>query len=202
MRVRPLLLLLVPIAIAAACGPVKQLTDPEPKNEAAPMVRSMLAVRIAEDGRIEVNEKRIRDAKKLPLPQGDRVWITAVSAPTAAALASLTAVAEEALERHWLVSARVRPSPASGAAEPKEKRSAPPPLRMLTIGTDGNIAVPAGRVRPEDARNALPDGRCEGGTAIGLVGAGTPADLFRAAGYLSAAGCEVLVVLPGATIRP
>ena len=187
----------------AACGPTRSASETaHAADDRAAPVRSMMHVRIAEDGRIEVDGKRVKDAKKLPLPGGDRIWITAVAAPTAEALAALTAVADEALLRKWFVSARVRPSPASGNPEPKESRSAPPPIRILTLGTDGNLAVPAGHVRPEESRSALPEGRCAPGTAVGLNGAGGPAEMFRAAGYLAAAGCEVLVVLPGATIRP
>jgi hypothetical protein len=206
----PLLCLAAALGIGIACAPRTRSGDEAPPAKAeGKTVRSMLAVRISEDGRIEVDGARVRDAKKIPHAGGNRVWITAVSAPTTDALASLTAVADEALSRGWLVSARVRPSPASGAPEPKEERSAPPPLRLLTLGTDGRIAVPAGTVRAEDARSALAEGRCDAGTAIGLSGAASPAQLFRAAGFLAAAGCEVLVVLPslraragGDTIRP
>lgn len=194
-------LLLAAAATMLACAPLRK-TDPETEERSGATVRSTLRVRIAEDGRIEAGGKRVKDAKKLPFPEGERVWVTAVSAPTPAALAAMAAVADEALARAWFVSARVRPSPASGNPEPKETRSAPPPMRLLTLGTDGNIAVPAGSVRPEDARSALPEGRCAPGTAIGLNGSAAPAEIFRTAGFLAAAGCEVLVVLPGATIGP
>lgn len=187
------------LAVAIACSP-RAGTDPQPAG-AGKVTRGMLTVRIAEDGRIEVDGERLRDAKKLPMQGGERVWITAVSAPTAAALDSLGAVADEALARGWLVSARVRPSPASGNPEPRETRSAPPPLKILTLGSDGQLVVPAGRVRAEDARSALADGRCEPGSAVGLYGSAAPAHLFRAAGFLAAAGCEVMVVLPSLRVR-
>lgn len=210
MRQLPLLALASAVTLAIACAPRARGGEEAPRAERdGRTVRSMLAVRVAEDGRIEVDGTRVRDAKKIPHAGGDRVWITAVSAPTQDALASLTAVADEALSRGWLVSARVRPSPASGSPEPKEERSAPPPLRLLTLGTDGRIAVPAGHVRAEDARSALADGRCDPGSAIGLSGSASPAQLFHAAGFLAAAGCEVMVILPslragagGDTIRP
>lgn len=188
--------------VAIACAPRGGTDRPPPDGRAQKVTRGMLAVRVSEDGRIEVDGKRVRDAKKLPLETGARVWVTAVSAPTAAALASLGEVADEALARGWLVSARVRPSPASGNPEPREARSAPPPLRILTIGSDGQLVVPAGRVRPEDARSALAEGRCEPGTAVGLHGGAPPAHLFRAAGFLAAAGCEVMVVLPSLRVAP
>lgn len=206
----PVLVLAAGLLLGIACAPRARTGEDESREKrSSGTVRSMLAVRVSEDGRIEVDGARIRDAKKIPHAGGDRVWITAVSAPTPNALASLTAVADEALARGWLVSARVRPSPASGSPEPKEERSAPPPLRLLTLGTDGRIAVPAGRVRAEDARSALAEGRCDPGSAIGLSGGASPAQLFHAAGFLAAAGCEVMVVLPSLrastgsdTIRP
>lgn len=210
MRKTLLLALAAALTLGIACSPRGRGGEEAPRAErSGKTVRSMLAVRVSEDGRIEVDGARVRDAKKIPHAGGDRVWITAVSAPTPDALASLAAVAEEALARGWLVSARIRPSPASGSPEPREERSAPPPLRLLTVGTDGRIAVPAGHVQAADARSALAEGRCDPGSAIGLSGNATPAQLFHAAGFLAAAGCEVLVVLPSLrasagsdTIRP
>ena len=75
---------LAAIAAGIACAPRGGADAPAPDGRGQKVTRGMLAVRVSEDGRIEVDGKRVRDAKKRVFlivdAEATAMWIVAESA--------------------------------------------------------------------------------------------------------------------------
>ncbi len=186
---------------AAACGPrpaPPSADAPAPRTVDLPRpARSFERVTIAPDGRIFVGsrEEPLARAEELAaLDDGTPRWLTTTCAPTEAAIGRLVDVDEIARSRGWFVVARVQASAATLPAP--APRAAPPALIRATVRADGRIELGAARrdVPPEEARSLLPEG-CRAHESIALAAAGaSPGALYRAAGFLAALGCEVVIL--------
>ncbi len=161
--------------------------------------RAFTRISVEPDGRIHIGFEGVvvARAEKIPAPAGGGTqWLTVQCAPTEKAIRAMTDVAEVADARGWFVVTRVMPS--SSVSRPRsetERREKPPAVLVAEVLPDGNVALGGWTAPAATVKTLLEGERCKSDQAIALRAGGTPHHLvFRAAGYLAAAGCEVVVV--------
>lgn len=168
---------------------------PDPGEE-----RTYTRISVEPDGRIQVGFEGVvvSRAEKIPAPaKGGTQWLTVQCAPTEKAIRAMVDVAEVADARGWFVVTRVMPSSGTSreGLDVNEKRQKPPAMLVAEVLPDGNITLGGWTAASEKVKTLLDGGKCKAEQAVALKGGGTPHHhVFRAAGFLAAAGCEVVVV--------
>lgn len=179
--------------------PAHGAATPEPRATATPGYRTFIRAEVGPDGGLQADGQRVAPAD-VPDPPTDVVWLTATVAPTPAALETLAALADVATARGWYLSARVVPSPGSGRPSGKT-RGAPPEFDAASIDDAGRVTLGSRSALADEVRTLLPGGRCEAGQSISLATKNAKTeDFVVAAGFLAAAGCEVMI-LRNPTVR-
>lgn len=169
---------------------------PSPSDE-----RAFTRLSVEPDGRIHVGFEGVvvARAEKIPAPPatpGGIRWLTVQCAPTEKAIAAMVDVAEVADARGWFVVTRVVPSsPVSRSPTETERREKPPAVLVAEVLPDGNVTLNGWTASADKVKTLLEGGTCKADQAIALRPGGSQHhQVFRAAGYLAAAGCEVVVV--------
>lgn len=209
MRARGTAIAMAGLAALAGCAPRPRApvaeggagTSPHVPPAAPGEERSFTRLSVEPDGRIQVGFEGlvVTRAEKIPPPaaKGGTQWLTVQCAPTEKAIAAMIDVAEVADARGWFMVTRVMPSsaPSRAGTDSDEKRKTPPAVLVAEVLPDGTVSVGGWTAPAAKVKTLLEGERCRTDQAVALKGGGVlHGHVFRAAGYLAAVGCEVVVV--------